>query len=41
MHRALEIGFKMMEEKTQLVSLQLTIGTHLAPLLEEEEQDLR
>lgn len=41
MHRALEIGFKMIEEKTQLVSLQLTIGTHLAPLLEEKEQDFR
>ena len=41
MHRALEIGFKMMEEKTQLASLQLKIGTHLDPLLEEEEQDFR
>ena len=41
MHRALEIGFEMMEEKTQLASLQLTIGTHLAPLLEEKEQDFR
>lgn len=41
MHRALEIGFKMMEEKTQLASLQLAIGKHLDPLLEEKEQDFR
>ena len=41
MHRALEIGFTMIEEKTQLASLQLTIGTHLPPLLEEKEQDFR
>lgn len=41
MHRALEIGFKMMEEKTQLASLQLAIGKHLDPLLEQKEQDFR
>ena len=41
MHRALEIGFKMMEEKTQLASLKLSIGTHLHPLLEEKQQDFR
>lgn len=41
MHRALEIGFSMMKEKTQLASLQLRVGIHLDPLLEEKEQDFR
>lgn len=41
MHRALEIGFSMVKEKTQLASLQLRVGTHLHPLLEEKEQDFR
>ena len=39
MHRALEVGCKMMDEN-KLVSLNLTIGTHLDPLIE-ASQSLR
>ena len=39
MHRALEIGCKMMDEN-KLVSLNLTIGTHLDPLID-ASQNLR
>ena len=41
MHRALEIGVQMLHEKTQLASLHLKVGSHLAPLLKEEEKDFR
>ena len=40
MHRALEIGYKVIEED-RLSSLKLQIGTHLDPLLDKEAQDLR
>ena len=41
MHRALEIGFQMMQEKTQVASLQLGVGSHLDPLLQENKLDFR
>ena len=40
MHRALEIGCNMVEEN-KLASLKLNVGTHLAPLLDQEDQDFR
>ena len=39
MHRALEIGCKMVDEN-KLVSLNLTVGTHLDPLID-ASQNLR
>ena len=39
MHRALEIGCKMVDEN-KLVSLNLTVGTHLDPLIH-ASQNLR
>ena len=40
MHRALEIGFQIVEEK-RLASLKLKVGTHLDPLIERRDQDFR
>ncbi|PFX21336.1 putative helicase MOV-10 [Stylophora pistillata] len=39
MHRALEIGFQMIEEETQVASLRLAVGTHLDPFLQGSELD--
>ena len=40
MHRALEIGYKMVEEN-KLASLKLKVGTHLDSLLDEGDQSFK